>query len=114
MIYLFSYLIICWFVGFGFGSNRMLGPWRAFAYCILLTPITGLIVILSYKTNTKTSIEKEQLRLQKESITFLKSQQQNKESNFILHFERLSKLKEQGLITEEEFLILATKSFGQN
>jgi hypothetical protein len=114
MIYLLSYLIICWFVGFGFGSNRMLGPWRAFAYCILLSPITGLIVILSYQTKTKRAIEKEQLRLQKENITFLKRQQQNKEFKSTLPLERLSKLKEQGLITEEEFLILASRSFGHS
>ena len=97
------YLIVCWFIAFAFGSQRILGVWKAFGYCVFLSPLIGFIVILYYGTKRRTEFIAQQSQSQRKQLKIWKDQNANGGSDLSLELENLSRLKRQGLLTDEEF-----------
>ena len=97
------YLIVCWFIVLAFGSHRILGAWKAFAYCVFLSPLIGFIVILRYGTKGRSEFIAQQSQSQKQQLKIWKDQNANGGSDLSLELESLSRLRRQGLLTDEEF-----------
>lgn len=88
-----SWIFLSFIIGF-IGDSRKIGFTGAFFVCILLSPLLGIIVVLSSKRKSDEEWQKEILKnsTSKESVTSVADE-----------IEKLIHLKENGSISEEEF-----------
>ena len=106
--------IIFSFVAGIIGSGRKIGFWGAFLLSIILSPLIGLIFALVSKSNEKEEYEKEMLETQKsqqEALDRLSQEKQNSTSFLSItnELEKLAKLKNDNLISDEEYQKLKDK-----
>lgn len=101
--FLFFYLIVCAAVGW-IAENRTIGFLKAFIISFLTTPIIGWIVAIMHPLKpTPAQIMQQHLQKQKEA----KIQEMLLKNNSVSVADELSKLqkmKDEGHITEEEFI----------
>ena len=102
--------IVAGFIGMG----RKIGFWAAFFLSIFLSPIVGLIVALTSKSIEKEQYEKTMLETQQsqqEALIKLSQEKQNNTSNLSIaeELDKLTKLKNDNIISEEEFQKLKDK-----
>lgn len=108
-----GWLIFSFVVG-AIGSNRKIGFISAFLLSLILSPLLGLIFTLTSKTNYEEKYESEMLETQKSQKETLNKISDLSEGNFskksiIDELEGLKKMREDGLVSEEEFKIIKNK-----
>ncbi|MFT3947806.1 MAG: SHOCT domain-containing protein [Agriterribacter sp.] len=106
--------IIFSFVAGAVGSGRKIGFWGAFLLSIFLSPLIGLIFALVSKSKEKEEYEKGMLETQKKQQEALDKLSQEKQSitptlSVVDELAKLTKLKNDNLISEEEFQKLKDK-----
>ena len=106
--YLVPWLVLSFIVGL-FGNNRRIGFGWSFIISIFLSPIIGFIAVFSSESNESFFAKQKAIKIQQEQ------QKQNQEimtkiqaapvsqNSLADELEKLSKLKEQSLISEEDF-----------
>lgn len=93
----FIWIVGCVIAGF-IGSERSIGFWGAFFLSLVLSPLIGIIASLVSKSNEQANLEKQMLSNQ--------SQLQNSNvygSSLADELRKLKELKDEGVITDEEF-----------
>lgn len=97
-------------VGF-IGSDRKIGFWGALFCSLLLSPVIGLIITLLSKTKKDEQYQEKMLELQKKQQKTLNNLQQSANVRSILkELEDLKKLKDEGILDENEFNKLKQKA----
>jgi phosphate/sulfate permease len=109
----FGWIIFSFVAGI-IGSGRKIGFWGAFLLSIFLSPLIGLIFALVSKSNEKEEYEKRMLETQKsqqEALNKLSQEKQNNASTLSItdEIEKLAKLKNDNIISEEEYQKLKDK-----
>jgi len=112
--YILLWLFFSFIIGI-VGSNRKIGYWNTFFISLLLSPLLGLIVALCSKKENKIyyqdNIQKEKScqshAIPQKTSTSLQSISL---SSITEGLEKLKKLKDENVITNEEFLILKNKA----
>ena len=105
MEFLFGWIIFSFVVGF-VGSGRKIGFFGAFILSLLLSPVIGLIIALISKDEADEAYKEKVLSVQKDQQEALKkiSEIDNKKSISIAdELEKLKILRDDKLITEDEF-----------
>ena len=87
------------FIGGAIGSNRSIGFWGAFLFCLLLSPLIGIIITLFSKTNEDKSLAEKQT----EVLNKISKQTANPTFSTADEIVKLKALMLQGVITQEEF-----------
>jgi len=103
----FGWLLFSIVVG-AIGSGRKIGFWGAFLLSLLLSPIIGIIITLVSKNKEDEEYKKKLLRApqnQQETLHKLSSQK----NSVVDELEKLKKLKEENLISEDEFQNIKNK-----
>ena len=77
------------------GDSRIIGFWKSIIISLLLSPLLGLVIVLSSKTRQTDKLEKELL-------DYLKDQKSNRLSE---ELGKINALYAKGIITKEEFEI---------
>lgn len=97
-------------VGF-FGIGRKIGFAGAFLFSLLLSPVVGLIITLFSKTEDADKYEAEILETQRQQAQTLKEIKESAAApaNISDELKKIAELKEQGVISEDEFDRLKAK-----
>ena len=103
----FGWIIFSFVVGY-VGSTRKIGFWGAFLLSLLLSPIIGIIIAFASKSIEDEAFKAKVLSIQQNQLDSL-----NKLS-IVDQLEKLKKLREEHLITDEEFLNLKNIIFNSN
>jgi phosphate/sulfate permease len=107
----FSWIIFSFVVGF-VGSGRKIGFWGAFFLSLLLSPLIGLIIALVSKNEADEAYKEKVLTVQQnqqETLKKLSETEKTKTVSIVDELEKLKKLREDNLITEDEFQNLKSK-----
>jgi hypothetical protein len=112
----FGWIILSFIIGI-VGSNRKIGFLSALFISLIFSPLIGLIFTLISKTDVEEKYIKSVLetqRSQQESLKELVSSKPNKNISLADEIEKLERLKNKNLITEEEFLKLKKRIIESN
>lgn len=107
----FGWIIFSFVVGF-VGSGRKIGFWGAFFLSLLLSPLIGLIIALVSKNEADEAYKAKVLTVQQnqqETLKKLSETEKTKPVSIADELEKLKKLREDNLITEDEFQNLKNK-----
>jgi hypothetical protein len=111
MLFFLSWIILSFVIGI-IGGNRKIGFLGAFLLSIFLSPLIGLIVTLVSK-NEEDEKYKEKVfavqQRQQEALKNIADAQKTKSVSIADELEKLRKLKEDNLITEDEFQSLKNR-----
>jgi len=94
------------------GSYRKIGFWGAFFLALIFSPLIGLIFALVSKDVDDEAYKEKVLMVQQNQQDVLKKLSETEETktlSVIDELERLQKLREDNLITDDEFKILKNK-----
>ena len=108
-----GWIIFSFVVGF-VGSGRKIGFLGAFFLSLILSPVIGLIIALVSKDKEDEAYKKKILQAQKsqqETLNYLSYSKQRKSSTNSLadELKKLKKLREENMISEDEFIKLRNK-----
>src|SRR4051812_15007150 len=106
---LFLWIGLSLLVG-AFGSSRKIGFWGAFIVSLLLSPLGGLIVSLI--SISKAELQREEALKHQQDLNQKLTEMQNQHIPITDQLEKLSKLKNDGVINEEEYQKLKNKIVG--
>jgi hypothetical protein len=99
----FAWIIFSIVVG-AIGSNRKIGFFGAFLLSLLLSPVIGLIITLVSKDKDEEEYKKNLLNTQKKQQETLSNMESNvKKRSLSEELEKIKKMKDDGLLNEEEF-----------
>ena len=107
----FGWIIFSFVVGF-VGSGRKIGFFGAFFLSLLLSPLIGLIIALVSKNEADEAYKTEVLTVQQNQQETLKKLSETERIKTVSIADELAKLKimrEDGIITEDEFQNLKNK-----
>jgi len=104
----FSLIFLSFVVGF-IGIGRKIGFWGAFILSLLLTPIIGLIIALVSKNEEDEEYKEKILTVQQNQQEALNNISVTKTVSFADELEKLKRLREDNLITADEFEKLKNK-----
>lgn len=92
------------------GNSRTIGFWGAFLISLILSPFIGFIIAIISKDKEEEK-RKEEMRINQQQQTQVLQQTLNKgnQQNVADELERIARLKEQGHITDEEYMKLKNK-----
>lgn len=102
MIILMIWIVLSVIVG-TIGADRKIGFWGGFFLSILLSPLIGFIITILSKSLDKEKLEQEMLENQKEQTRLLTEKSENNTISIADEIEKLSNLKDNGLLTDNEF-----------
>ena len=88
------------------GADRTIGFWGSFFISLLLSPVIGFIIVLFYKSNATAAAEIKSRRIQEETLEAIKNKP---EKNIAEELQKLSDLKENGVLDDQEFLVAKQK-----
>ena len=111
MEFFFLWIVFSLLVGF-LGSGRTIGFWGAFFLSLFLSPLIGLIIALVSKNKADEDYKRKVLAVQKnqqKSLQQLSEKDSSKSISIADEIEKLKKLRDENLITEDEFLNLKNK-----
>lgn len=103
-----GWLCLSLFVGL-FGANRKIGFGGAFVLSLIFSPLIGFIVTIVSKTLTQVESDEKILEVANEQLDVLSQLKDNNVLSVADEIEKLRKLKEDGLIDDEEFRVLKNK-----
>lgn len=103
LILIGTYLVLSVIIGIKADNSRKIGFWGGFLPSFFLTPIIGYIIFLFSKTIEDDKLNKEILENLREQTLLLKDKYDNITISIADEIEKLMKLKNNGLITENEF-----------
>lgn len=107
----FTWIILSFIVGF-IGSDRKIGFGGAFFISLIFSPLIGLIFTLISKTNAEEKYRESVLetqRSQQESLKKLSESKVTQKNSIADEIEKLQSLKNNNIISEEEFARLKNK-----
>ncbi len=107
----FTWIILSFIVGF-IGSDRKIGFGGAFFISLIFSPLIGLIFTLISKTNAEEIYRESVLetqRSQQESLKKLSESKVTQKNSIADEIEKLQSLKNNNIISEEEFARLKNK-----
>lgn len=107
----FGWIIFSFVVG-AIGSSRKIGFWGAFFLSLLLSPILGLIITLVSKNEEDEAYKEKVLSVQKNQQEALEKLAETETINKVSiadELEKLKRLREDNIISEEEFQRLKNK-----
>lgn len=107
----FGWFILSLIVG-AVGSGRKIGFISAFFISLLLSPLVGLIFTLVSKSNEEEAYQEKVLEVQKNQEEALKRISETEKGNPVSvadELQKLKKLRDENLITEDEFRQLKSK-----
>jgi hypothetical protein len=107
----FGWIIFSFVVGF-VGSGRKIGFWGAFFLSLFLSPLIGLIIALVSKNEADEAYKAQVLKVQQnqqETLKKLSETESTKTVSIADELEKLKKLREDNLLTEDEFQNLKNK-----
>jgi len=107
----FGWIIFSFVVGF-IGSGRNIGFWGAFFLSLILSPLIGLIITLVSKNKEDEEYKKQVLKVQQNQQKTLERLSGNKEMKPISiadELEKLKRLRDDNIISENEFKSLKNK-----
>jgi phosphate/sulfate permease len=110
----FGWIIFSLIVG-AIGSNRKIGFWGAFFLSLILSPVIGLIIALVSKDKDDEEYKQKLLHTQQrqqETLSNLESSV-NKRS-LSEELEKIKKMKDEGLLSDEEFQKAKEKILSSN
>ena len=111
---IFWWLVLSIVIGI-IGSYRKIGGFWAFVISILLSPVIGLIVVLFSKSKKEEEYEQKLLKVQREQRDELEEIKQNISKKSIPdELERIKKMKDEGLLSEEEYQKAKEKIISSN
>lgn len=111
---IFWWLVLSIVIGI-IGSYRKIGGFWSFLISILLSPIVGFIVVLFSKSKKQEEYEKKLLGVQREQRDELEEIKQNISKKSIPdELERIKKMKDEGLLSEEEYQKAKEKIISSN
>ena len=101
---IFMWIVFSFIVG-AIGAGRNIGFLGSFVLSIFLSPLIGLIITLVSESKTSYNHRMQMIRKQNETNQAIKNMQSApvKTASLTDELEKLSKLKEQNLISEEDF-----------
>lgn len=99
-IYIFISFVLALIFGY-IGSERTCGFILPFVLSIILTPIAGIVVLLTSKSNQTAELERRQLAALKQQST--PAPVQSTVDSVDAKLAKISELRERNLITQEEF-----------
>ena len=113
-----GWIIFSFIVG-AIGDSRKIGFWGAFLASIILSPLIGLIITLVSKNKKEEEYKNNILKAQKKQQDALNRIAESKpivknDISIIEELEKLKKLKDDGIVTEDEFLSLKKKIIDSN
>jgi len=97
---IFLIWIIGSFVAGAVGAGKRIGFFGAFFLSLILSPLIGIIVAATSKSNETEEYERTMIENQKERIKEIKTLNKNTVADELF---KLKKLLDEGVITEEEF-----------
>lgn len=112
----FTWIILSFIVGF-IGSDRKIGFGGAFFISLIFSPLIGLIFTLISKTNAEEKYRESVLetqRSQQESLKKLSESKVTQKNSIADEIEKLQSLKNNNIISEEEFVRLKNKIIDTN
>lgn len=114
ILYMFLWLFVSFFIAI-VGSDRKIGYWNTFFISLILSPLLGLIVALCSKkekdVNKNDNITNDKSLQSDFSKPTPKSNNQSISLSSITDgLEKLKKLKDENVITDEEFFMLKNKA----
>ena len=112
----FTWIILSFVVGF-IGNDRKIGIGGAFIISLIFSPLIGLIFTLISKTNAEEKYRESVLetqRSQQESLKKLSESKVTQKNSIADEIEKLQSLKNNNIISEEEFVRLKNKIIDTN
>ena len=112
----FTWIILSFVVGF-IGNDRKIGFGGAFFISLIFSPLIGLIFTLISKTNAEEKYRESVLetqRSQQESLKKLSESKVTQKNSIADEIEKLQSLKNNNIISEEEFVRLKNKIIDTN
>lgn len=109
-----TWLVFSLVVGY-IGGDRKIGFFGAFFLSLLLSPIIGLIITLLSKDEAEEARKAKMLQLQEEqhkTLSKISAAEKNNTTSVADELLKLQKLKENGIVSEEEFEKLRRKVIG--
>ena len=110
---IFIWIIFSFIVG-AIGNERSIGFAGAFFLSLFFSPIIGLIVALTSKSKKDEKYKDEMLATQKKQQAMLSKLEKGKSVSIIGELEKLTNMKEKGLITDDEFQKAKEKILNSN
>lgn len=104
----FSLIFFSFVVGF-IGIGRKIGFWGAFGVSLLLSPIIGFIIALVSKNEEDEAYKEKILTVQQDQQEALKKISVTKTVSIADELEKLKRLREDNMITADEFEKLKNK-----
>ncbi|MCX6292251.1 MAG: SHOCT domain-containing protein [Bacteroidetes bacterium] len=107
-------IIIVWIIGAllvaYMGGEREIGFWGAFAWSVILSPIIGLIIVLTSETNASIASKAQfKARMAEQSKQYEIEQAVKGKTNVADELLKFKELLDKGVITQEEFDIQKKK-----
>ena len=102
-----GWIVLSFVVAF-MADGRKIGIFWALVASIFLSPLIGLIVVLSSKRNSDIEYEQQMYNMQKSQKEILEKTT-IEPTGVVSELEKLMKMKNEGVINEEEFLKLKDK-----
>lgn len=109
--YLFGWIIFSLIAGV-FGSTRKIGFGSTFFLSLILSPLIGFIIALASKSTQDEASDKKSIELQEmqlESLNKITNSETRKPKSIVDELEKLTKLRDDGSISQDEFETLKTK-----
>lgn len=106
-----GWIIVSFVVGF-IGSGRTIGFWGAFFASLLLSPLIGLVIVMFSKSKEDEEYRERFMEVQQNQHEVLKKMSETDHAKSVSvadELEKLKRLRESSLITEEEFQKLKQK-----
>jgi len=111
---LFAWIIFSVIVG-AIGSNRQIGFFGAFFLSLILSPVIGLIITLVSKDKDDEEYKQKLLDTQKKQQETLSNLETNVNKRSLSEeLEKIKKMKEEGLLSDEEFQRAKEKILSSN
>jgi membrane protein implicated in regulation of membrane protease activity len=99
---MFVWLLGSFLVAYVIGRTRTIGFWVSLLSSLLLSPVAGLIISLSFKTKDEDRRQKQMRELQEQQMA-AKKKKPNVQIRLRENLAALDELKKSGTITDEEW-----------
>ena len=110
----FGWIIFSLVVG-AIGSNRKIGFWGAFFLSLILSPVIGLIIALVSKDKDDEEYKQKLLHTQqKQQETLSNLESSVNKRSLSEELEKIKKMKDEGLLSDEEFQKAKEKILSSN
>lgn len=104
-----AWIVLSFVVGF-VGDGRKIGFFGAFALSLIFSPLVGILITLASSSKAQIEYQQKMLNLQKQQI---EKQNETQSPSIADEIRKLNDLKNEGLITDDEFNQQRSRILGQ-